>query len=468
MTRRWMAVLAPVAWGLGAGLWTPRGPLTAAEALWSLVISALVGGLAGWAARSRWAMAYAPALFVAAFEIVRIPVAGPSVDGPHASPFGLVALLSGRGVHGVLAVLPMVVGAAYGAAVGRPATSWWRRIGTGAVAAALVVVAVAVALPARTPPIPGGVAALVGVDAGGYRLGVLLRGRDVARPVLLVVPGAPGGMEIGSMRRLLAPLEQHFVVATLDRRGGGGSSAALDADPPVSLASGVADILAVANYLRNRFGQDRIYLVAASGGSLLGALAAARHPELFRAYVGVGQAVHLPTTDRILYSDVLAWARRTGDAAVERQLVAQGPPPYPDFWSYEPIMTHQASAYAYDRTRNAEGEAGAVGNVNVPEYTLLEKLHTLNALMDSWQAQYPDMQQVDLRTEVPRLTVPAYFVQGAHEMRGLAEPFAEWQTLLDAPRKRTFVFDTSGHRPMFEQPTRFIETMTQIAAETGA
>ncbi|MEV4619452.1 alpha/beta hydrolase [Asanoa sp. NPDC049573] len=458
-------IVLAVSWGVGAGLWQPRGPLTAAQALWSVGLSAAVGALAGWASRSRWAMLAAPAVFVAALELARVRLHGPSVDGPHASTFGVAAQIAGRGVQGVLSVLPMMVAAAYGAALGRRGRPpgkriprYLRRTGVGALAAVVALATAAAVLPARTAAIPGGVAELTTVDG----LGLMIRGRDTSAPVLLYVPGAPGGMEMGSVRRHLGALEEHFVVVTLDRRGGGKSYGALDGGPPAGLDSGVADTIAVTNYLRARFRQDRIYLLAHSGGSLLGALAAARHPELYRAYIGVGQAVDLPETDRIFYADILAWARATGKRDLERTLVDRGPPPYPDFFSYEPIITNTAGVYGDDNAA-----AGMADNLATPEYTVLEKAHTLNSMMDSWQAQYPDLQRIDLRTDVPRLRVPAYFMQGAHEMRGLAVPFAQWFGLLDAPVKRLVVFETSGHRPMFEQPDRFVDAMAQVRADTA-
>ncbi|SNT64586.1 Lysophospholipase, alpha-beta hydrolase superfamily [Asanoa hainanensis] len=438
----WIVLAVPAVWGVSAAWWTPRGPLTPTQALWSVALSALVGGVVGRV--SRWAMLFAPVAFVVALELSRVRVSGPSVDAPHLSAFGLVALVAGRGLHGLLTVLPMIVGAALTRVRG---SGRLRRAGVALLAAVVVLVAVAVAIPARTPPIlgpdgrplPGSVAELASVDAGDYRLSVLIRGQDTAAPVLLFVPGAPGGMEMGSVRHQLGALERQFVVATLDRRGGGGSYAALDADPPVSLATGVADTVAVTNYLRTRFHQDRIFLLAHSGGSLLGALAAAQHPELYRAYIGTGQAVNLPETDRIFYAEL-----------VERDLVDRGPPPYGDFYSYEPIVANSG---------------GSIGTVNTSEYPLLARVHLLNSMMDTWHTQYPSMQSIDLRRDVPRLAVPAYFVQGADELRGLAEPFAEWYALLDAPRKRLFVLDGSAHRPMFEQPDRFVDAMAQILAD---
>src|SRR5688500_15855888 len=105
MTSTWFrigaSVLLAAGWGAAAALWTPRGPLTNAQALWSIVISAAVGLAAGRVTRSRWAIITTPLAYAAALELTRLPVTGPSVDAPHLSAFGLVALLSGRGVHGL-------------------------------------------------------------------------------------------------------------------------------------------------------------------------------------------------------------------------------------------------------------------------------------------------------------------------------------------------------------------------------
>jgi pimeloyl-ACP methyl ester carboxylesterase len=429
------------------------------------------------------------AAFVVAQEISRWEVQGPSVDAVHLSTFGLIALVSGRGTHALLSLLPMVVGAAV-ARGGRPSgcgrlvdRGWSTRgrtfgylrwTATGLLGALLLLVTVAAAIPARTTPILGedgkplahSVAELGTVDINGHELGMMIRGNDRSAPVVLFLPGAPGGSEIGSMRRHLSGLERHFVVVTLDRRGGGKSYRALDPTQTVTLDDAVADTIGVTNYLRQRFRQQKIFLLAHSGGSLIGVLAVQRHPALYHAYIGTGQAVNLPVTDRIFYDDILDWARTTRNASLEKQLAALGPPPYRNFYSYESIMLYASSVYDYDRSRNHEGAGGFGENLNVPEYTVLEKVHTMNAIMDTWSALYPDMQDVDLRTDVRQLQVPAYFVQGAHEMRGLAEPFAEWYKLLQAPTKHLAVLDTSGHRPMFEQPDRFIKVMTQVLADT--
>lgn len=54
----------------------------------------------------------------------------------------------------------------------------------------------------------------------------------------------------------------------------------------------IADTIEVADYLRDRFGQDRILLLGHSWGSYLGIQVAAEAPDRFLAYVGMAQITH--------------------------------------------------------------------------------------------------------------------------------------------------------------------------------
>ena len=68
-------------WGLVAGWWIPRGPLTSLESLATMVIALIVGIVSGRVLGSRWAMLLAPAVFAAVFEVTRLGTDGPTVDG---------------------------------------------------------------------------------------------------------------------------------------------------------------------------------------------------------------------------------------------------------------------------------------------------------------------------------------------------------------------------------------------------
>ena len=305
------------------------------------------------------------------------------------------------------------------------------------------------------------------MEIGGHDLALMIRGRSAENPVLLFLAGGPGGSELGAMRRHSQALEDDFVVVTFDQRGTGKSYDQLDPASSMTLDQAVADTMAVTNYLRDRFGQDKVYLVGQSWGTVLGVLAVQRQPELFSAFVGVGQMVSPVETDTIFYRDTLAWAREMGDADLEAMLTDNGPPPYEDILDYEAAVSYEMEVYPYSHAGNSEGEGQMSENLFVEEYTLLEQLHILGGFMDTFSVLYPQIQDIDFRTQATSLDVPVYLAQGAHEAPGRAEPAQQWFDLLQAPSKTLVTFDTSGHRPLWEQPAEFEDLMATVLAETA-
>ncbi len=467
-------------WGVIAGWWTPRSPLTTSQALWSILISLVVGAVTGLTTRSRWAILAVPATFAAVFELVRIGTDGPTVDAIETSLYGLLAFGVGRVFHALISLLPMMFAAAVGAGTARQLSAapalpdarrpWWlytRRGVTVIAALGLIAFALALARPASTDSIvdangneiPGSIAELSTVDIGGHDLHLMIRGRSIDNPVLLFLAGGPGGSEMGAMRNHLPGLEEHFTVVTWDQRGTGKSYDELDPTDTYTLDSIVDDTIAVTNHLRNRFGQDRIYLLGQSWGSTLGVLAIQEQPDLYAAFIGAGQMVSQLETDTIFYTDTLAWAQTNGDAGLVDDLLAIGAPPYDRMLDYETALAYEHDVYPYDHRANSEGEGGFSENFLVSEYTLIDQVHLLGAFVDTFSVLYPQLQDIDFRETATDFKVPMFFVQGANEAGGRADVFADWYPMIDAPIKDLSVLDTSGHRPLFEQPDEFVGYM---------
>ena len=475
-------------WGAVAGWWTPRGPLTTGEAIWSIVISLVVGGIAGLVMHSRWAIAVAPVVFVAVFELVRVGTDGPTVDGVETGFLGLVAFVTGRGFHALLSLFPLAFGAVLGAGAARslaaapavatqPGRPWGRYIRRGAATVAglgLIAFVALLARPANTDPIvgadgdeiPGSIAELTTVDVNGHDLHLMIRGHSVDNPVLLFLAGGPGGTELGAMRRHLPELEEHVTVVTWDQRGAGKSYDELDPTDTLTLDGAVDDTIIVTNYLRDRFGQDQIYLAGQSWGTTLGVLAVQERPELYTAYIGTGQMVSQLATDTIYYNDAIAWARANGDDGLVDDLEATGPPPYESTLDLATLITsREPDLYPYDHSPNSEGEAQMSENLIVEEYTLIDQVHALRAAMDTFHFLYPQLQDIDFRETATDFEVPMFFVQGAHEAGGRAVVFDDWYPMVNAPIKDLEILDTSGHRPLWEQPDEFVDYMVDTVLE---
>jgi proline iminopeptidase len=474
------AVLAAVAIlaALASAWLTPRGPLTATHVLVSMALAVVVGGLAGVATGSRWSMVATPAVFVVVFEVARVGTSGPTVDGISLTMLGMAAFVVGRVVHGLLVLVPLAIGAWYGVwlahRLGHPSAPRPRLAGTivmGLATATMLVLAAGTARPAVTAPIlggdgqprPGSIAEFATVEIGGVDQVLLLRGVRADAPVLLHLAGGPGGTDIGAMRADTG-LEEGFVVVTWDQRGTGRSYAtSIDPVEELTLDQAVADTLAVVDHLRERFGQDRVYLTANSWGTIPSVLAVQQHPERFHAYVGTGQMVSNAETDRMFWEDARGWAERTGQDELAGQMEAAGPPPYDDLLQYQHTVAYE---HQWNDYPGVDELYEMPVNLLVPEFSLMDRVNAVRGMFDVNWFVYPQLQEHDFRRDVPRLEVPVTLVLGRYEARGRVVPATEWFEQLQAPSKELIVFDDSGHRPSFEQPDDFVRVMRDVVTST--
>jgi len=470
--------------GLLVALAMPRGPVTSLQALIVMAVNLIVGVVAGLVLRSPWAMVLAPVAYGTLFELGRVDASGPLVDAPRFdTTYGILALILGRGVHALLAFLPMVLGVLYGLTFARQlspgATSdgslTMRYVAVGFLTLVTLGLAVLIVLPASTPPIvggdgepiPGSIAALEKVRLGGHDQWISIRGRSTDNPVLLYLSGGPGQSDLPFSRVLFEDLTRDFIVVGWDQRGTGKSYPALDPISTLTLEQAIADTAELSEYLRERFGEEKIYLMGESYGSFLGVLTVEAHPELYHAYVGSGQMVDPLETTRRLHKAVLAYAEETGNEDLAAKMRKFGEPPYGNSFANAFVMGYYdalATPYTPPRAYIEKGQAAGIGpwGILAREYRFMEKLGVLRGLMDLFDVMWPQMLDTDFRRDVTELDVPVYILDAEHELaarRGLA---LEWLDLLEAPIKRVYTFENAGHSVAFEQ----FEALSRILSET--
>ena len=472
---RMSAVAGPIAIGAALAIVSsiplPRGPVTTGQALLCVGASVLAGLAAGRMSRSSWSILLAPLGYVVAYEAARLVlgVAG-ATFGPIRldNAYGIVALVAGRGFHGLLALLPMAAGASLGVVLGRPhrRRAW---IPGGLLSMATLALTVAVVLPASVPPVtdeagqpvPGSIAELSTVTLGGLEQTISVRAADPEQPVLLYLSGGPGQSDIAFARALLEPLTGDFVVVTWDQRGNGTSYPALEPVATFTLDRAVNDTVELAEQLTERFGEQKVYLLGESWGSTLGVLAVDRRPDLFHAYIGSGQMVSQRVTDQRIWRDLLATTEASGDWELYDQVLSLGEPPYRDApWANSIILGLYPlleEPYTPPQAYVTRGVASGVGPFGLmgAEYDLIDNVNLLRGLLDTFSLLYPQLQAIDFRTDVPRLEVPVYLLDGTHELRGRRDLAQEWFASLSAPHKELITYENAGHAVAFEQAEAF-------------
>lgn len=309
-------------------------------------------------------------------------------------------------------------------------------------------------------PVVGSVSEKTWVEINGVRQGMVVRGRDVTNPVLLVVHGGPGMPDYFLTRDRPIDLEDLVTVVWWDQRG-----TALSYHrgiPPASMTveQFVEDTLVVADHLRTRFDQDRILLLGHSWGSLIGIKAAARSPDRFAAYIGMGQMVDQLRSEKLAYDHLLAEFRRRGDRRMVRALEAApvtiegGTPRRYLTRVRDPAMHRLGVGTTHDMDSVITGIL--LPSLRFPGYTMREKwnLWRGRAFSRSFGLWEDEVLRTDLARQVPRLELPVYFLEGVHDRTCVASLVEEYLDVLEAPVKRLYWFAHSAHSPLLEEPER--------------
>lgn len=355
----------------------------------------------------------------------------------------------------------------------------WRGITIGLSGVLLVAILAMVLSQAFTftPPItdasgnviPGSIASLEKVDLNGSQQWISIRGKDTNNPVLLFLAGGPGGSQLVTERRALGALEDHFVVVNWEQPGAGKSFDAVERST-LTPERYIADGLALVAYLRERFDEEKVYVLGESWGSALGIWLVQREPQAFHAFIGTGQMVAFLETDLMCYDFALKWARERGNAEKIAQLQKQGPPPY-----YGKGVVLKEAVYLMD-TFNYMNQNPAIADDGFntfqdlagSEYGLYDKLNWFRGpLGETLDIVYPQLWDVDFRTQATKLEVPVYFLLGRHDVNAPPVLAEEYYELLNAPHKELIWFEHSGHNPWVTESSAFVDVVVnKILSET--
>jgi pimeloyl-ACP methyl ester carboxylesterase len=315
-------------------------------------------------------------------------------------------------------------------------------------------------------PLPGAIASLEKVNLNGSEQWISIRGQDATKPILLHLGmGGPGGGGFAT-RSLFEPLEKDFVVVSWDEPGTGKSYRAV---PIASLTPDrfVEDAHALTIYLRERFHQDKIYVYGVSWTSILGVWLVQRYPDLYYAYIGNGQMVNTTENDVMGYEFAIQYLTGRGDTVQAEKLRSNGPPPYTG-----PGMLDKYVAFL-DVLNEYMGSLRYTVVIPIvpflaPEYGYVDKINHTRGLVESFQAVYPQLKDLDLVLQAPKLDVPVYFFAGRNDVNAMSSLVRRYYDVLEAPHKRLIWLD-GGHGLDNRNLGQFADVMVhQVLPETYA
>jgi pimeloyl-ACP methyl ester carboxylesterase len=309
-------------------------------------------------------------------------------------------------------------------------------------------------------PLPGSISEKIRVNINGVEQGMFIKGKDSSNPVLLYLHG---GMPDYFLAQDYPPgLDEYFTVVWWEQRGSGLSYSSDIPPESVNPDQLVSDTLSLTNYLRARFGQKKIYLMGHSGGTFIGIQAAARAPELYRAYIGVAQMSNQLESEKLAYAYMLERFKDDGNAKMVRTL-GEAPVsdsvPLPD--SYLAVRDSAMHSLGIGTTHDMKSIVTGLllRSFENREYTLSEKIGMWRGKIFSGSRLWNTQLSTDLTKKVTRLEIPVYFLHGVYDYTASYPLAKSYYEQLDAPLKGFYTFTKSAHSPLFEEPKRMREIM---------
>ncbi|NLZ46875.1 MAG: alpha/beta hydrolase [Clostridiales bacterium] len=296
------------------------------------------------------------------------------------------------------------------------------------------------------------------LELNGRKQWISLRGWDKTAPVLLFLAGGPGGTQMAAVRHELAELEKHFVVVNWDQPGSGKSYYA-EKTKNLTVETYIQDGYALTEYLKERFGQKKIYLIGESWGSALGIFLINQHPESYHTFIGTGQMVDFAETEIMDYAKAMEIASDKGNTSLIEKLKANGEPPYYGkgvTWKSAAYLNYLSSYMANNPEIHNPGY-NTLRDVGSSEYGLLDKINYFRGLIKTFDHVYQQLYEIDLRKDFTKLNVPVYFFLGRHDINAPTVLVEKYEQLINAPEKGIVWFEHSGHSPWINERDKFVE-----------
>lgn len=296
------------------------------------------------------------------------------------------------------------------------------------------------------------------IQLGGEKQYVEITGASNQNPVLLFIHGGPGWPQTPQLRYFSADLSKSFILTTWDQRGSGLSFQNNSNPKNLSLQQIIQDAHELTLLLKQKFKQDKIYLVGYSWGSLVGMLLAERFPEDYHAYIGLAQVINLRSAVQTSRKWIAEQATANHDQVALNTLAQLNKPGFCQseldcFFQQQELLNKYHGA-VYDTTVLAKLEKAMT---QYPDY---QKYDWEKGFQFSIQHLEKDLFATNLE-KVKELKVPVYFLLGRHDWNVpsvLAEAFLK---KLKAPHKEIIWFENSAHELLEEEAGKFNTTLVE-------
>ena len=313
--------------------------------------------------------------------------------------------------------------------------------------------------PTWTPSMKGenSISELKKVDINGVSLEVMIRGNDRNNPVLIFVHGGPCCSEIPYVRKYQEKLEDDFVIVHYDQRGSGKSYVFGEDYQEVTASTHTDDLISLSEYMKEYLGKEQVILIGHSYGTYIATMAAEKRPDLYQAYIGIGQMSNTIESELSSLKKCIIEAENVGDKGAGDYLsgletpIAEG-----EFIT----PRNYVRKYGFAARKINENADYITAFLFGTEYNLLDAFRFYMASIRYQDGLIKEALNNPITDIVTEINIPVYFVMGKYDGMTSPEAAKKYLSSLKGEGTKEFIlFDDSAHYPHFEEEEKFYQWM---------
>lgn len=310
---------------------------------------------------------------------------------------------------------------------------------------------------------PNGVQESYETTIGGIKQWIYVRGQDKRNPIILFIHGGPASPMSPVMWMFQRPFEEYFTVINYDQRAAGKTYLANDTSglaPTININQYVSDAIEIAEFIEKKYGKKKVILLGHSWGTIIGMNAALRRPDLFYAYVGIGQVINTRDNERVSFDYAIKEAKEKNNDTALKELMSIAPYPgnkpitreriiiarkWPQYYGGLAAYRNNSFYYFNGPLLSPEYTANDVKSINEgSQYTLGKIL--------------PEFLNVNFKT-VTKFPIPIFMFIGRHDYTTPTGTTEQWLGKVKAPFKKGIWFENSAHLIPWEEPGKMLVTL---------
>ncbi len=299
-------------------------------------------------------------------------------------------------------------------------------------------------------------------------LQIMLLSENTDNPVLLVCGGGPGIPQYLLENSYPSALSEVFTVCYWDYRGTGASyQQGISADS-ITTEQYIQDTLAVTDYLKDRFSNERIFIMGHSFGTYLALKTVQAHPERYCCYIAMSQIVDQKQSEYLAFDYMCEQYKKDGNSRMVTQFqkydIRNSIEDYDEYF-FSGLRDKAMHDLGVGTARNMKSVISGIffPSLRCSAYTQAERIWIWKGKAQA--RSFPVTQEAitfNAYEDVPRIEIPICFVVGKYDYTCCASLQQDYYEYIDAPEKELYLFENSAHSPLYEENANGKQVLTQI------